>query len=567
MKLLSLALLGLLLAPSTSAQTAARDPSSEKPAKEKCSVAGTVVRLSDGAPLKTAIVGLVNPDDPQERTDSAVTDSEGRFQLKGVNPGRYRLMVDRRGFVSQEYGQKKPSDPGAALTLAPGQEIRDLVFRMIPSAVIAGHVANEDGEPLPSAEVAALREFYLEGTRMLLPAALVQTNDLGEYRLFGLSPGRYFVKVSYKLGERTRFRGNSHLKGDDKSAQGYVPEYYPGVPELSKATTVAVKAGEEVPSVDIPLRPVNVFSIRGKVHNTLGKTSEIGVFLELVPKNSGLLWGHFDTETTFPKNKEGSFEFGEVLPGSYLLTLEWSDEGKTYRARQDIEVGNADVEGVSLTIAPGMTINGHVTWEGKPSIERDEFGVYLSGADGYDALYGGASAKVTPDGTFSLTNVSEGDYRLATYGESQDCFLKAVRHGSSNALEEGFKAQRGSDASLEVTMSSRGARVKGSVVDADGLPAAGVWVVLVPDEAHRNQGRRLFKQNTTDQYGHFELRGIAPGDYKLFSWNEVEQGAWADPDFLKPFEDKGEKVSLQEGDAKSVELVAIKTAMAEQQKP
>jgi protocatechuate 3,4-dioxygenase beta subunit len=565
MKLLSLALLVLFLVSSTSAQSAARDPSSEKATKEKCSVAGRVVRLSDSAPLKAAIVGLENADD-RERTASAVTDADGRFQLKGLDPGRYQLEVTRPGFVSQMYGQRTLRDPGSVLSLSPGQEIKDLVFRMIPSAVIAGHIVNEDGEPLPWAQVAALREFYLEGTRKLLPAAFVQTNDLGEYRLFGLSPGRYFVKVSYKLGERTRFRGNSHVRGDDKSAQGYVPEYYPGIPELSKATTVAVKAGEEVSSVDIPLRPVNVFSLRGKVHNTVGKNSEIGVFLELVPKNSGLLWGRFDTENTFPKNKEGSFEFSEVLPGSYILMLQWSDEGKTYRARQDIEVGNADVEGVSLTIAPGMTINGRVTWEGKPSIERDEFEVYVSGADGSDARYGGESAKVAPDGTFSLTNVSEGNYRLEPYGESPDCFLKAVRYGSSNVLEDGFKAQRGSDASLEVTISSRGARVKGSVVDADGLPAAGVWVVLVPDEAHRNQ-RRLFKQKTTDQYGHFELRGIAPGDYKLFSWNEVEQGAWEDPDFLKRFEDKGEKVSLQEGDAKSVDLVAIKTATAEQQKP
>jgi hypothetical protein len=118
MKLPLLALLGLCLAPSTSAQSPPRNSSGEQPAKDKCSVSGTVVRLSDAAPLKTAIVELVNRDDPQERPESAVTDSEGRFQLKGVDAGPYRLVVNRRGFVRQEYGQKTPSDPGSALTHA-----------------------------------------------------------------------------------------------------------------------------------------------------------------------------------------------------------------------------------------------------------------------------------------------------------------------------------------------------------------------------------------------------------------------------------------------------------------
>jgi len=87
----------------------------------------------------------------------------------------------------------------------------------------------------------------------------------------------------------------------------------------------------------------------------------------------------------------------------------------------------------------------------------------------------------------------------------------------------------------------------------------------VPDEARRSQ-LRLYAARTTDQYGHFDLRGIAPGDYKLFSWDQVEQNAWEDPDFLKSFEEKGEKISVQEGDSKSIDLVTINTVSREQQK-
>jgi hypothetical protein len=108
--------------------------------------------------------------------------------------------------------------------------------------------------------------------------------------------------------------------------------------------------------------------------------------------------------------------------------------------------------------------------------------------------------------------------------------------------------------------------VQGTVSDADGLPAVGVRVVLVPSAARRSQ-YRFYQIQTTDQYGHFDFRGIVPGDYKLFSWEEVETGAWEDPEFLKPVEEKGEAISVQEGDQKSINLTAIRTKAPEEAKP
>jgi hypothetical protein len=93
-----------------------------------------------------------------------------------------------------------------------------------------------------------------------------------------------------------------------------------------------------------------------------------------------------------------------------------------------------------------------------------------------------------------------------------------------------------------------------------------VWVVLVPEETLRDQSH-LYKAGTPDQYGRFDLRGIAPGDYKLFSWQEAEDGAWEDPEFLKPFEGQGERMSLREGDQKTVHLRAIRPENLETAKP
>jgi hypothetical protein len=555
MRFLVPSFLAFLLALPAAAQSPQRSSSPTGPQQQLCSLSGMVVKLAGSEPLRSATVELQSLED-QTHTVSVATDADGHFQIKGIDPGRYRLRVTRNGFVTQEYGQKTPSDPGSDLRLSAGQDLKDLLFRLIPWSVIAGRILNEDGEPLPWAQVSALREVYMKGKRKLSPEVTVPTNDLGEYRLFGLRPGRYFVSAKYKPGVQIVGQQEIQTGLNDDSERGYAETYYPGTPDPARASTITVKAGDEIPSVEILLRPVTVFRIRGRVYNMVSaKRSGAGVNIALQPHNTGLAWS-FPAQQGHVEKPDGPFEINDVLPGSYVLSAVWFDEGKRYLARQSVEVGNADVEGINLTIAPGFAVSGHVTWDGKPSLERDELTVYVSAVDLLMSFV--SPAKITGGDLFVLRDVSEATYRLDVYGQSNDCYLKAVRYGTRDGLDDGFTVIRGTQASLEVTISSHGASVQGTITDTDKVPAAGLWVVLVPDEAHRGQSR-LYKHATTDQFGHFDLRGIAPGDYKLFSWEEVEDGAWEDPDFLKPFEEKGERVSLQEGDVKTVDIVAIKT--------
>ena len=172
--------LSLLVLPCLAMPQTTKNPELRK--EDLCKVSGSVVKLAGGEPLRKARVQL-RSEEERTRTISSITDAGGLFTLKNVEPGRYRLSVSRNGFVAQQYGQRKPTDTGAVLTLRPGQEIKDLLFRLIPSAVIAGRILDEDGEPLPSVEVSATREVYAEGKRTLSTFTVVSTNDLGEYRL------------------------------------------------------------------------------------------------------------------------------------------------------------------------------------------------------------------------------------------------------------------------------------------------------------------------------------------------------------------------------------------------
>src|SRR6266705_1337458 len=482
MRLFSLVLILLFFPTIASAQAPPRNPTPASPASEECSVSGRVVKLAGSEPLKNATVQLQNPQD-LAHTISVVTDAGGRFELKGIDAGRYRLKVSRTGFVTQEYGQKSPNDPGTEIRLSPGQNWRGLLFRMIPWGVIAGRVLNEDGDPLPWAQVSALREVYSSGKRKLSTEALVPTNDLGEYRLFGLKPGRYFICAKYKPGLHVVGRGEVREDDSDDSRPEFMPIFYPSSPDPVRASTITLKAGEEVPAVEILLRPVTTFGVRGRVYNLVGgRRSNTGVIVQLEQRNSNVAWGSPDHQSIV-ENPDGSFEITGVLPGSYTLSALWFEDGRRYQARQAIEVGNANVENANLTITPGITVPGRIVWDGKASMDRDELLVSIAPTDSRISFYGPARVM---GNSFVLKDVFDGTYRLGVQGQSKDCYVKSLRYGSSDALQGGFTVLRGIPASLEVTISSRGARVQGAVTDSDHLPVTGVWVVLVPDEAHRD---------------------------------------------------------------------------------
>jgi Carboxypeptidase regulatory-like domain len=558
MKRVVAGVLGLIAASIAAAQT--RNASSDTTKASSCSVTGTVVRLAGSVPLKSATVRLQSADD-ESRSISGVTDVGGQFEIKGIDPGRYRLRVIRDGFVTEEYGQKTPSDPGAVLSLGPGQNLKDLLFRLVPSAIISGRIQDEDSNPLPWVRVSALREAYMRGRRRLVTEVTVVTNDLGEYRLFGLRPGRYFVSATYRPGQRLDpTEEDTGAEGSGKS--GYVPTYYPGSPDPAKAIAVSIKTGEEISSMDLLLEPATVYSIRGRVSILGVRRPADGVILMLEPRSTGLTWATGSRQSLVNK-PDGSFEISSVLPGAYTLVATWFDEGRRYQARQSLDISGGDAEAIQLTLTTGWNVSGQVMWDPpKASLERN---LMVMARNTDTSVPHMTRVPVAANGTFSLRELPEGTYQVSTFGQTQDCYLKSIRFAGMEVSDDEFNVIRGTQATLEVTIGSRGARVQGTVSDVDGLPAAGVWVVLVPDGAHGNEFRR-FKQTTTDQAGRFDIRGIAPGDYKMFSWEQVEPNAWEDPDFLKPFEAKAQSVSLQEGDGKSLNLVAIRSAGNEQEK-
>ena len=165
-------------------------------------------------------------------------------------------------------------------------------------------------------------------------------------------------------------------------------------------------------------------------------------------------------------------------------------------------------------------------------------------------------------GPFTLRNVSQGEYWVGVAGAPPDYYLKAARLGGEDLLENGLEIAGGRlPGPLELTLSPNGARVEGVVLTEVNQPFGGAQVTLVPEKRRRDR-LEFYKSTTTDQYGRFTLRGIPPGEYKLFAWEEIERGAQRDPKFLKPHEGRGQEVRLREGEQSAVELKLIRPGEA-----
>jgi len=541
-----------------SAQTSTTTPASEK---ESATIAGHVLRLDTGEPLKKARVTL-RSHPGEEFSVFALTDEQGRFLFEDTPPGSYDLEVSRDGYVDAIYGQKRIGGSGAILTLTSGQRMNDLVFKLAHTAAISGHVFDEDGEPIAKATVITYRASKRLGKERENGEDPILTNDLGEFRIFDLAPGRYYIAVNYR--REYPFHRDAPAP-NQKLYTGYLPSYYPNTGDPAKAQAISVGPGDEIRPMDFFLRASRFVTVRGRVICDLPGNLAASGRVSLNPQGPGLAQALQGLEDNFrPKN--GSFVIRNVPPGTYDLTASYngSESGDWHLARRQLEVGNSDLDGVTITISRGVDIFGRLRWEGTPPSDLGNLYIGLEPLGESQPLFSRPAIK--PDGTFQFKNVAEGSYRpvVRLYGAAVNFFLKSARFGSTAISDAGFTVQPGTDLSLELTMSSRVARLSGVVLDANSLPAAGATVVLIPDPPHRGVVWQ-YKSTTTDQNGKFYMSGLTPGDYKVFSWDFVDESEegydadWFDPEWLKPYEIKGESVHLEESGQQSVHLALIET--------
>src|SRR5581483_11869655 len=161
-----------------------------------CTIKGRVVSAVNGEPLRKVQVTLHNP--ASDASFTTTTGESGTYTLNGLDPGTYEFTAEKSGYVRGGNSiSLQGTGAGWCSTPSPGQNVADAVVRLMPAAILAGRVADRDGEPVAGATVQAVRARGSGTAERYSVAASATTNDRGEYRIFGLPPGRYYLGSSW----------------------------------------------------------------------------------------------------------------------------------------------------------------------------------------------------------------------------------------------------------------------------------------------------------------------------------------------------------------------------------
>jgi hypothetical protein len=208
---------------------------------------------------------------------------------------------------------------------------------------------------------------------------------------------------------------------------------------------------------------------------------------------------------------------------------------------------------------PGTSINGKITVEGlTPSSDLAMLRLMLQPSSGGVVTSVSGLPKTTSvaaDGTFHIDRITPGEYRYGMVPLPVNYYVKEIRYGGADALNRPMIVASGSTDTLDVVLSPRVAQIDGSIIDDKQQPVQGLQAVLVPDQ-HRDR-YELFRAVTTDQNGHFSIRGLPPGDYRIFAWETMEPYEYYDPDLLKRDEQRGLPLKIGESDQKTVSVRMI----------
>lgn len=162
-------------------------------------IEGTILRSDGGGPVAGARVYLWRESPGGNGAYGTMSGSDGRFVLKDVVPGTYKLLAKQAGYIDAEYGQKRAQRPGTPIDISAGQGLQDLNVRMTPGSVVSGRVFDQNGNPIPNAGVQLLQPRYTpDGHATAIMAGSAETNDMGEYRIFRVSPGTYYVAATVR---------------------------------------------------------------------------------------------------------------------------------------------------------------------------------------------------------------------------------------------------------------------------------------------------------------------------------------------------------------------------------
>jgi hypothetical protein len=587
--------LALLLASDPAAQQP-RD--NRRPASTgKARVTGVVVADDDeGRPLRRTRVMISGSELDLSRT--AITSDEGVFSFDGLPTGQYTLTASKEGYVPMSFGAPRPGRPGRTVPLI-GAGTRHVAFRLPRGAVITGVIRDPQGDPAPGVSVAILSRRFSTATaeRRLVPVPRMPaavTDDRGVYRIFGLPAGSYLVTALPQLpgsagggevtpvsreivewalaevqGRRTSPRPgmSAPLRPTPPAAErgsrlAYAPTYFPGTIFESRATAIELAAGQERTGVDVDLDYVSLAIVEGFV------TMPPGMRVQLTLMKADPASPYQGTMGARP-GTDGRFTFTRVPPGHYAIHARAfpasvrtgaTPAESTFWARTEVIVSGENVDGVTLSLAPALTLTGRITFESSdargPVLENFRLPLQIGSRGTASAPF--PSVLVNAD-RVSLQGVVPGPYRFMSTPHGirtrvARWWLKSIRIDSKEVLDEALTIPPASR-QLDVTFSDRASELSGRVTDAAGAPVTGAFaVVFSEDPASWFPHSRRVTAVRLNAEGRYVVSNLPAGNYLLAVSSDLENNEWFDPETLETLRAGAVRVRLAEHERKTVDI-------------
>jgi hypothetical protein len=482
----------------------------------------------------------------------------GKFQFKGVDDGRYVLEVRKSGFV-QSHDHGGPSN----VTIVNGQNMDNVRIVLGAQGSISGRVFDENGDARTNTYVQAVQPKFINGRMRLSTCETangkgVKTDENGSYRLFGLDPGNYYVAV-------------------EMSSNCFdFARYYPSALDPANGVALSVSEGTELQGIDLHLPELKMYSVQFRVISAFPLANDPLAIFQVVRKGQN---GLEKTEKMIRQNgirtiSDGTREISLPM-GSYDLYS--SARTGTAVGRLSFVVVDRDLDAGTLVVLPSTTIKGrisgadgqlpvstHVTGDGYRGLQ-----VRLEPKDSRDPIFAGPSiARTAPDGTFAFEGttvsygtfgtVAAGRYKIEIIGLPPDYYIVSAKYDGRSLDDLDLEIDGEAEAELNIVVGSPGGIVQGIVRDNSDKPAADCKVILIPGPTRRNNSG-FFKVGSSDQLGSFSIKGVVPGEYELLALEDVDNGAWEDPEFLRDIEVQASKVKIEKGITNFITLRLIKS--------
>ena len=515
-------------------------------------IRGRVKNATDDKPVARARVLAIAEGASEPHV--AISDADGKYTIASLPPGAYTVSATRTGFAPYTHGQARDI-ASTPVEIAAGRPIT-VDIALVPGRSIAGRILDEDGTPFAGAIVEALVSRVEAGTNRLVSVVATETNDRGEFRLFGLAPGQYYVSAADPA-----FRNVNSPSG----VLRYSPTYYPGVSFADQARTIAVGDGREPAPIEFRLKIVPPVRVSGQLAAEDGRPLLNGAIILSPSEGEGVPMAPSGDPELHP---DGRFVFPHVVPGRYQIRARGQTQpgAPALFAVFSIEVLGADVGGIMLSLRPGAVIDGSVNVEitkGAKPPPLTTLRVRAPFSDGNrfgDALTGTVQA----NGDFALRGVMKGPHQLVVDGLPPPWVVKSVVYRGADIVDREIDVvEKQHLRDVRITISDASSTVTGTVHNARRLPVANAGVLVFSSvPLFWTRTNRRMRMAYTDEDGRFSLAGLPAGEYVAVASMWIDEGDLGRRERLRALQGAGVAFRLDRDDGQADLTLQIAPAPA-----